>query len=263
MKAEEIIVLLIPAGFIVMAGIERLWPARRFPVIPRWHWIGVGTFVYAGLMNGLLPLMLPQEWMARHRLFDLSAIGTLPAVLIGHALITLATYGWHRATHAADALWRGFHQMHHAPRHLNIYAANFLHPADLTVYVVLPALIALFVLGVDPLAAAIIGNLGAFNAFFQHWNVRTPQWLGYFFQRPESHCIHHQRGLHAYNYSDFPLWDIVFGTFRNPKAWEGETGFDPPADSRYGAMLAFADVNSAAAGPGSFGQIRDNGAGAD
>ena len=65
---------------------------------------------------------------------------------------------------------------------------------------------------------------------------------------------HHQRGVHGYNYSDFPLWDILLGTFRNPKTWEGETGFDQPADSRYGAMLAFADVNAPIMGENSFGQ---------
>ena len=48
---------------------------------------------------------------------------------------------------------------------------------------------------------------------FYHWNVRTPHWLGYFVQRPESHCVHHQRGRHRNNYSDLPLWDIAFGTF--------------------------------------------------
>ena len=37
-------------------------------------------------------------------------------------------------------------------------------------------------------------------------NVRTPQWLGYLVQRPESHSVHHQRGVHAYNYSDLPLF---------------------------------------------------------
>ncbi len=254
MKPEEIIVLLIPVSFIVMAIVERIRPARKFPVVPRWHWIGVGTFVYAGLMNALLPALLPEAWLASHRLMNLSALGVLPSVLLGHLLITFFTFAWHRATHHFAPLWRGFHQLHHAPRHLNIYVANVMHPTDLAVYVVVPTLIALFVLGVDPLAAAILGNLGAFIAFFQHWNVRTPQWVGYFVQRPESHCVHHQRGLHGYNYSDFPLWDILFGTFRNPKTWQGETGFDAPADSRYGAMLAFADVNAPAMGKNSFGQ---------
>lgn len=255
MKPEEIIVLAVPVAFIVMALIERMWPARKFPVVPRWHWIGVGAFIYAAVMNTLLPMAIPAEWVAQHRLMNLAPLGVLGCVVVGHLVITFVTFAWHRATHAFNPLWRGFHQMHHSTRHLNIYAANVIHPTDLAVYVFLPAFLALFVLGVDPLSAAIIGNLGAFNAFFQHWNVKTPVWIGWFFQRPEAHCIHHQRGVHAYNYSDFPLWDMIFGTYRNPAAWEGETGFDPPADLRYGAMLAFADVNAPVIGERSFGQV--------
>jgi len=254
MNTEEIIVLLVPVAFIVMLAIERIWPARQFPRVSHWHWIGIGLFIYAMVMNSVLPMLVPEDWLRDRRLFNLSALGLLPSVVIGHMIITFGTYAWHRASHEFTPLWRGFHQLHHSPRHLNIYAANCSHPTDLTVYIVLPVLIALFVLGVDPLAAAILGNLGAFNAFFQHWNVRTPQWIGYLFQRPESHCIHHQRGLHRYNYSDFPLWDIVFGTFRNPRTWEGQTGFDEPADGRYGAMLAFVDVNAPVIGANSFGQ---------
>lgn len=60
---------------------------------------------------------------------------------------------------------------------------------------------------------------------FQHANIRTPRWLGYLIQRPESHAVHHGRGIHRYNYADLPLWDIIFGTFRNPETATGEVGF--------------------------------------
>ncbi len=88
---------------------------------------------------------------------------------------------------------------------------------------------------------------------FQHWNVRTPQWLGYLIQRPESHCVHHRLGVHYYNYADLPLWDILFGTFRNPKEFRGECGFESPHDRRIGAMLGFTDVNAALYGAGNVG----------
>ena len=55
--------------------------------------------------------------------------------------------------------------------------------------------------------------------------MRTPRWLGYLIQRPESHCRHHEFGVHASNYSDLPLWDILFGSFHNPASWEGRAGF--------------------------------------
>jgi len=97
------------------------------------------------------------------------------------------------------------------------------------------------VLGLDPLAAAIVGYLFVFYSFFQHWNVNTPQWLGYVIQRPESHCIHHRLGLHYYNFADLPLWDMLFGTFRNPAARETpvSAGFYRGGSARLGAMLAF------------------------
>jgi hypothetical protein len=60
---------------------------------------------------------------------------------------------------------------------------------------------------------------------FYHWNIRTPYWLGFLIQRPESHLVHHQEGLHTYNFSDLPLWDILFGTFRNPREWNARCGF--------------------------------------
>ena len=247
------VVLMFPA----VAVAERLWPARTFPRIPWWNTLGISLFFYIALLNAIVLAMLPTDWLAAHKLFDLSQLGLLPSILVGHLLTTLAMYAWHRATHEVDLLWRVFHQLHHSPRHLNVYVAGVNHPLDLSIYIALPFVVGLFVLGVDPVAAATLGNLAGFNAFLQHSNLKTPRWLALLFQRPEAHCIHHQRGLHRYNYSDLPLWDVLFGTFRNPKSWKGETGFDPPADQRYWAMLRFVDVNASIIGERSFGQVRD------
>ena len=83
-----------------------------------------------------------------------------------------------------------------------------------------------------------------FNAMFQHMSLRTPRWLGYIIQRPESHSVHHGAGIHRYNYSDLPLWDMVFGTFRNPKEYQPEHGFYSGASARLPEMLTFQDVTS-------------------
>jgi sterol desaturase/sphingolipid hydroxylase (fatty acid hydroxylase superfamily) len=72
---------------------------------------------------------------------------------------------------------------------------------------------------------------------FQHTNIRTPRWLGYIVQRPESHSCHHERGVHARNYGDLPLFDMLFGTFHNPERFEGECGFHDGGSARVGAML--------------------------
>ena len=98
------------------------------------------------------------------------------------------------------------------------------------------------VLGIDPRAAALVGYLHAVASMVQHLNVATPRWLSLFFQRPEAHGLHHERGVHHRNFGDLPLWDMVFGTYANPQRFEGEAGFDQPGSARVGAMLAFADV---------------------
>jgi sterol desaturase/sphingolipid hydroxylase (fatty acid hydroxylase superfamily) len=82
---------------------------------------------------------------------------------------------------------------------------------------------------------------------FQHANGDTPHGLGYLIQRPQSHAIHHQRGVHAFNYADLPLWDMVFGTFRNPprSALTPLQGFHDGASARIAEMLLFRDVSGA------------------
>ena len=56
--------------------------------------------------------------------------------------------------------------------------------------------------------------------------------------------MHHGRNIHRYNYSDLPLWDMVFGTFRNPEGRQAEQGFYKGASERIVEMLAFQDVST-------------------
>jgi sterol desaturase/sphingolipid hydroxylase (fatty acid hydroxylase superfamily) len=73
-------------------------------------------------------------------------------------------------------------------------------------------------------------------------------------QRPESHGVHHRRGFHAYNYSDLPIWDMLWGTFRNPARFNGDVGFEDAESRRIGAMLLARDVNAATLGADSRGR---------
>ena len=98
-------------------------------------------------------------------------------------------------------------------------------------------------LGIDPVAAAVTGYVGAFYGMFQHLNVRTPSWVGVLIQRPESHGHHHELGVHARNYGDLPLWDILFGTFSNPAQFSGDVGFGGQTHRRLGTMLIGRDVS--------------------
>ncbi|HEY8009535.1 MAG TPA: sterol desaturase family protein [Rudaea sp.] len=245
--------LLTPATYTAMIIVEQIWPARNFPPRRGWQWIGAAFLVLSLTIGTLLPLYLPVDWMAEHRLFDGTRLGVIGGAIAGFVVLEAAVYAWHRSAHTFSPMWRGFHQLHHSPLRVDIAGSMLFHPLETVVYTLIPLAITVLVLGLDPLAAAIVGYVFSLAAFFQHWNVRTPPWMGYILQRPESHCVHHRKGAHYYNFSDLPLWDIVFGTFKNPKKYMGECGFEGGADARIGAMLAFQDVNAQVYGPGNIG----------
>jgi len=99
------------------------------------------------------------------------------------------------------------------------------------------------VLGLSEDAMTYTAAFSCMGEFFYHMNIRTPEWLGYLIQRPESHRIHHLRDSQylSRNYSDLPLWDMLFGTFENPPAntdWSKlKFGFPEEDELRLGEML--------------------------
>ena len=50
--------------------------------------------------------------------------------------------------------------------------------------------------------------------------------------------------MHAYNYSELPLLDMIFGTFRNPPTFAGACGFDGGRERRFRDLLLGKDVNA-------------------
>lgn len=86
--------------------------------------------------------------------------------------------------------------------------------------------------GTDAAALAGLANFGL--APFQHGQVATPRWLGYRVQRPEAHCLHHQRDVHARNIGDLWLWDLLFGTFAKPATLDVRVGFRPASPAGCG-----------------------------
>ena len=131
--------------------------------------------------------------------------------------------------------------MHHAPQRIDLASSTVFHPFEVIYQNLLGVGLGVFVLGIDPLAGAILGYLGRVPRHVPAPQRADAAWLGYVVQRPEAHCIHHQLNVHAYNYGNIPLWDIVFGTFRNPETFEGRVGFAEKAS--FAKMLIGQDVS--------------------
>jgi sterol desaturase/sphingolipid hydroxylase (fatty acid hydroxylase superfamily) len=238
---ETILGVLIPLTFVVMLVLERIVPGRELPKVRGWVLKGIVFFVLGGAMASFIPA-IASALIGTHTLLDLRPLGSVAGGVIGFALADIASYGIHRLLHNLPVLWRWTHQMHHSAERVDVAGAAYLHPIDNFVQSTVN-IVAVLLLGLSPGAAALAGYLSFFVGAFQHMNVRTPQWLGFVIQRPEAHAVHHTRGVHAYNYGNFMLWDILFGTFRNPATFGTEpAGFWDGASSKLGAMLIGRDV---------------------
>jgi sterol desaturase/sphingolipid hydroxylase (fatty acid hydroxylase superfamily) len=224
---------------------EALAPARPLPVVPGWRLRGVAAFIVYFFLSSYLP-MLWGEYLAPLQLTDLTALGLWGGAAVGLLVYEAFVYAWHRSMHAATPLWRSFHQMHHSAERLDTSSAFWFSPLDMIGWTAVFSL-SLTLVGLTPEAATMTMYIATFLSILGHTNVRTPQWLGYFIARPEMHSHHHERGIHARNYADLPFFDMLFGTFHNPREHAAQQGFYDGASRRVLDMLRFRDVATPAA----------------
>jgi sterol desaturase/sphingolipid hydroxylase (fatty acid hydroxylase superfamily) len=221
---------------------ESIFPARKLPHIPNWRIKGIASFFIFFYLSTYLPLWYDQ-WLPSVQLINLTEVNVIVASIFGVLLYQLGMYIWHRSMHKNHVLWRTFHQLHHSAERLDTYGAFYFSPLDMVGFTLLGTICFSFIMGLPPQAVTVFLLVSNFLSIFQHANIKTPVWLGYIIQRPESHAVHHAKGVHAYNYSDLPLFDILFRTFRNPEKFVPETGFYTGASSRIADMLSFKDVS--------------------
>lgn len=224
-------------------ALDFVYKARRFDTPRFWRLRALTITIMAIALSFALPMGMARL-IGDHTIFKLSSLGIWGGALVAVLVYEFFHYWYHRAVHKSDALWRFLHQMHHSAESLDAWGAYYLSPADSAMFIAIGTLVFGPLLGVSPEAAAVANLFLTFNAIFQHANIRTPRWVGYIIQRPESHGVHHERGVHAFNYSDLPLWDIAFGTFRNPAVFNGKTGFYDGASTRVVDMLLARDVTT-------------------
>lgn len=235
---------LIVFAFALCFIVERLRPGWSLPIVRGWWW---RVLAINGAQLGIVLLagVTWERWLAGASLLHLSP--TLPAWaggLTAYVIATFIFYWWHRARHEVQWLWLGFHQIHHSAQRLEVITSFYKHPGEMLVNSLIGSTLVYAVLGLDPAAGAVYTLCTALGEFFFHTNLRSPRWVGYVFQRPEMHRIHHQHGYHRNNYGDIVWWDMLFGTYENPAVWDDRCGFDDPREQRLGDMLRGRDVHA-------------------
>ena len=222
-------------------ALERIKPGRELPKSRGWYTRALTiNFVQIGIT-----LVLGGLW---YDIYGTSSIFNLaqwenPFLegFIGWFVGTFVFYWWHRLRHVSG-FWVVFHQIHHSASRIEILTSFYKHPVEITVGAFLSAAILFPLLGCSLMGTFWFNFFAAVGEFFYHGNYKSPKWLRYFVQTPELHSIHHQFDVHKYNFSDIPLWDRVFGTYKDTTEFTPRCGFPERSEERIGAMLVFKDV---------------------
>jgi sterol desaturase/sphingolipid hydroxylase (fatty acid hydroxylase superfamily) len=229
--------------FVFCFLLERIIPGWPLPHVRTWP-VRVVAVNLVQIAIVLLAGLTWEKWLASASLFKLeNHVSPTVGGLIAYFIATFIFYWWHRWRHESDLLWKMFHQIHHSPQRLEVITSFYKHPAEMVFNSVLGSLLVYTTLGLSLEAGAVYTACTAVGEFFYHTNIRTPRWIGFFFQRPEMHRIHHQHERHKNNYGDITWWDMLFGTYENPKDWVYTCGFDDEKEQRLGDMLAWKDVH--------------------
>ncbi|MGV9010291.1 sterol desaturase family protein [Brevundimonas sp.] len=230
------------AVFTIIFTREVIAPASRALCDKRWR-LFAGSLNVANGLAVVLAGFLFSPWIEGRSVFGLAGkMDVVSASLLTFMVSSLVAYWWHRAIHRSDRLWRWVHQLHHSPVRIEALTAFYVHPFDALLAALLNAVVAYVILGVDGVAAGLSLTYVTLFNLVAHADLKTPWWLGFLTQRPEMHRVHHERGKHANNYG-LPLWDMMFGTWRNPRSGWIECGFPDDKERLIGQMLAMKDVD--------------------
>lgn len=228
---------------LVMIIFEIFAPGRSWQKVSGW-WTRAIALNACQVGSVFLAGMAWDKWMIGRSLWNMSEMVNIwGSAIIGYLVITFIYYWWHLARHKSYFLWRWLHQIHHSPQRLEIITSFYKHPFEIVINSILSSFILYMMLGLDPKAASLAILMTGMAELFYHWNVKTPYWLGFILQRPESHCVHHQQGVHNNNFSDLPIWDMLFGTFHNPRSFDKKCGFSDHKEAKIITMLCGFNVN--------------------
>ena len=230
------------AVFVACFILERICAGWRLPKVRSWplrvvalNLVQLGVVVLAGHSWEI--------WLSRGSWLALDAVlGPVTGGLLAYVIATFVFYWWHRWRHESWLLWRIFHQIHHSPQRIEVITSFYKHPIEMVVNSLIVSALVYALLGLSPEAGAVYTLCTALGEFFYHTNLRTPRWVGFVFQRPEMHRIHHQHGRHRNNYGDITWWDMLFGTYENPPVFAKTCGFRDDQEQRLLAMMLFRDV---------------------
>lgn len=213
--------LLLSFGFM-----ERLIPGRitRDPQLPRWR-TNAGLSILSILLLPVLPVsfITAAWWAQQHSIGLFNLVGDqLPGAVVVTASLLLRgfiSFATHYLNHKVPLLWR-FHRVHHLDTELDVSSTVRFHPLEmpLSMLIGLPLIL---LLGLSPWVLIFYELLDVAVTLFSHSNIRLAaplnNLLRYLIVTPDLHRVHHSTWEPETNSNFsavFPVWDLVFGTYR-------------------------------------------------
>jgi len=237
---ELLTLIIVITVFLCVFTLEVIAPASKNHCDKRWMVLASGISLFQSVTTVGAGIVFV-ETFKNISLLKFNEFNVLIQGIIGFLLTSFIAYWWHRAMHRFDILWRIFHQLHHSPRRIEALTSFYMHPFDGIAATFLNALSCYLVLGLNAYGTALSLIFAALYNIFIHADLKTPYWLGFVLQRPEMHRVHHKYMHHAQNYG-LSVWDLMFGTFCNPKEYVQKVGFDESRENRIYEMLRTRDV---------------------
>lgn len=151
-------------------------------------------------------------------------------------------YWVHRLFHSGE-FWK-YHAVHHSSEELDWISAARFHPVNLFLGTVAVDVI-LLLAGISPNIMLWVGPFTTFHSAFVHANLNwTLGPFKYVLSTPVFHRWHHtsqEEGGNTNFAGTFPIWDILFGTYRMPSNKLPEAyGVDgDPLPNAIGGQLAY------------------------
>jgi alkylglycerol monooxygenase len=211
------IALAVPLFFFLI-GLELVWARRKGVVVYR---LGDAlTNLSCGIASQIFMLAWAAAQLAVYAyVFDHWRLATLPKGalpwVVAFVGVDFLYYWWHRLSHEVNVLWAA-HVVHHQSEDYNLAVA--LRQAVLTSWSAIPFYLPLALLGVPPLAFAVVHALSTLYQFWIHTQlvgrVRGP--LAWIFNLPSHHRVHHAinpQYLDKNYAATLIVWDRLFGTF--------------------------------------------------
>jgi len=208
----------------LLLGLERLIPRRPGPMHRKQRWPANFSLTGASILSlGIMPVSLVGSAAFAHAhgwgLLNWVAL-PVPAVIAVSLLIRgFISFFTHYLMHKIPLLWR-IHRVHHLDTEMDVTTTVRVHPLEFFVGA-LPGIPFVIAFGLERWVLVFYETLDVVITLWTHSNVRLPPLINGLFRylvvTPDVHRIHHsawQPETDSNFGAVFPIWDLVFGTYR-------------------------------------------------